>query len=311
MKFELPTKLSGYLPEAISILSSIEEDHLFNENKNLSHPADLFLLAFNDVMECTFRLSKRFNEEVTKTRISTIPPADLNEIRFDIFNLFFYTSNFIEACQSIIKSLFKEGGNDKGFIKAVREFNDNTKSYRDHTSKIINLIKHQHRRIVPFSYSWSNNLIIGYFVEGLVAPTVLGPDPLIHPRHQGQNTGISLNFDIPFHIANIYFSSACLSSVVKKYAKLTHPTTTNLLKEEILRCLKEVSKIDLLLLPNEINSAIPSITERRAEHFLIEVPSRKQPKNRSAYTATISVSTRIGIKNKSIALPYAAFASND
>lgn len=311
MRFEVPTKFSGYLPEAISILSSIEEAHVFNEDKNLSHPADLFLLAFNDVIECAFRLSKRFNEEVAQTRISATVPADLNDIRFDVFNLFFYTSNFIEACQSIIKSLFKEGGKDKDFIKAVREFNDNTKSYRDHTSKIINLIKHQHRRIVPFSYSWSNNLIIGYFVEGLVAPTVIGPDPQIHPKHQGQNTGISLNFDIPFHIANIYFSSACLSSVVKKYAKVTQPTTSNFLKDETLKCLKEVSKIDLLLLPNEFSRAIPSITERKIEHFLIEVPSRKQPKNKSPHVANISVSSRIGIKNRNIAPPYAAFVSND
>lgn len=310
MKFEVPSKLSGYLPEAISVLSSIEESNLFNEDKNLSHPADLFMLAFNDVMECAFRLSKRFNEEVAKTRISATAPTDLNDIRFDIFNLFFYTSNFMEACQSIIKSLFKEGGKDKIFIKAVREFNDNTKNYRDHTSKIINLIKHQHRRIVPFSYSWGNNLIIGYFVEGLVAPTVIGPDPQIHPKHHGQNTGISLNFDIPFHVANIYFSSNCLSSVVKKYAKMPQSTPTNILKDEALRCLKEISKIDLLLLPNEFNCAIPSITERKADHFLIETPSKKQPKNKIPHIANISVCARMGIKNRTIAPPYFAFERN-
>ena len=310
MRFEVPTKLSGYVPEAISILNSIEEDCVFNEDKNLSHPADLFMLAFNDVMECAFRLSKRFNEEVAKTKISAAAPADLDEIRFDIFNLFFYTSNFIEACQSIIKSLFKDGGKGNDFDKAVREFKENTKSYRDHTSKIINLIKHQHRRIVPFSYSWSNNLIVGYFVEGLIAPTVLGPDPQIHPKHKEQNTGIALNFDIPFHIENIYFSSACLSSVVKKYARTIQPTTSNFLKDKTLRCLKEVSKIESLFLPNEFSSAIPSITERKAEHFLIEVPSKKQPKNKSPHIANISVIARIGIRNRTIAPPYAAFSSN-
>jgi hypothetical protein len=310
MKFELPTKLSGYLPEAISILSSIEDINIFNEDKNLSHPADLFLLAFNDVMECAFRLSKRLNEEVDQTRISTTAPADLNDIRFDIFNLFFYTSNFIEACQSIIKSMFKEGGKDKNFIKAIREFNDNTKSYRDHTSKIINLIKHQHRRISPFSYSWSNNLIIGYFVEGLVAPTVIGPDPQVHQKYNGQNTGISLNFDIPFHIANIYFSSACLSSVIKKYTEATQPKTSNLLKDETLKCLKEVSKIDLIFFPNEISNEIPSITERKAENFLIEMPSRKKPKNNNLHVANISVIARIGIKNRTIAPPYLFVTGN-
>ena len=307
MKYEIPTELTGYLPEVLAILSSIEDLDVYNEDKNLSHPADLFLLAFNDVIECTYRLSRRLNEEVNQTRLSKIPPTNLDDIRFDIFNLMFYTANFIEACQSIIKSLFKEGGKDKIFIKAVREFNDSIKNYREHTSKIINLIKHQHRRIRPFSYSWSGNLIIGYFVEGLVSPTVIGPEPQVHPKYKNLNTGISLNRDIPFHIANIYFSSACLASVVKKYTNTKKTTQINPSGDEVLKCLKEIAKIDLFLLPNEFEKKIPSVFERKEEVFLIELASKRKAENRTIHIADISLSSTMGIRNRSIAPPYAIF----
>ena len=113
MKFTDPTKSTGYYPEVLSILSKIDEKSLFHENKNLSHPADTFLIAFNDVIDCAHRLSKRVNAELERRRYSATGNLDgLDDIRIDIFCLIFYTANFLEACQSIIKSLFEDGGKD-------------------------------------------------------------------------------------------------------------------------------------------------------------------------------------------------------
>lgn len=305
MKYELPTKLAGYYPEVLSILSSIEDSSLFHEDKNLSHPADIFLLAFNDVIECAHRLSKRVNAEVGRIKsFESVGSDALDDLRIDIFNLIFYTSNFIEACQSIIKSLFMEGGKSKEFAKAVREFGENTKPYRDHTSKIINEIKHQHRRIRPFTYAGNNNLIIGYFVEGLVQPNTIGPEPKIHEKYNGVNTGISVNRDIPYHLVNIFFASACLASVIRKYAKINTIAPLNLPGEQVVSCLGDVAKIRLMLLPDEFYKQIPSVFEHKANHFTLELPSNRKPENMAPYVANISVTARIGIRNRSIAPPY-------
>lgn len=305
IKFEVPTKTSGYLPHVINVLCSIDDELLFNEDKNLSHPADLFLIAFDDVIECAYRLAYRLNCAVHETNITSSTPNNLDDVRFDIFNLFFYTANFMEACQSIIKSLFKDGGNDKNFIKAVREFNDNTKNYRDHTSKIINLIKHQHRRINPFTFQWNNNLIIGYFVAGLVEKDTIGPDPQVHKKYNNMHTGISLNRDIPFHVANIYYASACLASVINKYLKIEDDSKGKVfLGEKTIKCLKEIAKIDLFFLPDECHAEIPVISEKENQHFLIEFPSKKKPKNKNSHTAEISVISRVGIRNRGFAMPY-------
>lgn len=305
MKFEIPKKSAGYYPEVLSILSAIDDDSLFHENKNLSHPADIFLIAFNDVIDCAHRLSTRVNSEIERRKFSS--PVDIDElddIRIDIFCLIFYTANFLEACQSIIKSLFENGGNDKEFVKSVREFGENIKPYRDHTSKIINEIKHQHRRIRPFSFTSIYGIIIGYFVEGLVEPNVIGPEPKIHPRYHELNTGISINRDIPYHLINVYFASACLSSVIKKYARFGSKSSMVLDGKHIAECFREVAKIPLIFLPDEIQKQVPSVLKTQENEFMMELPSKREPENRVQHEATVQVTARIGIRSRSIAPPY-------
>lgn len=311
MKYELPTKSAGYYPEALSLLSSIEDSCVFNEDRDLSHPADLFLLTFNDVIECAYRLSKRFNAEVDRKQLhQQTDISELDDIRIDIFNLIFYTSNFIEACQSIIKSLFPDADNGNKFTKAVREFNENTKDYRSHASKIINQIKHQHRRIRPFSYAWDNNFIIGYFIEGLAGINTIGPEPKINSKFNDLNTGFSINRDIPYHLVNVYFASACLASVVRKHAKTNVVVPKVLDGEHLVRCFREVAKMKFILLPDEIKMKMPSVHERKEGKFLLEFPSKRKPENLQPHIADISVTARLGIKNLSFAPPYAMFAKN-
>ena len=101
MKYELPAKITGYFPEALSILTSIEDSAVFHEGHNLSHPGDLFLLTFNDVIECAHRLATRVNCEVEKFRITRhIENEKIDLIRIEVFNFLFYCANFIESCQS-------------------------------------------------------------------------------------------------------------------------------------------------------------------------------------------------------------------
>ncbi len=312
MKYELPTKSAGYFPEALSILSSVEDLCVFNESRDLSHPADIFLLTFNDVIECAYRLSKRYNEAVDRRQLpAQADISEIDDIRIDIFNLIFYASNFIEACQSIIKSLFPD--DDKGkknFTKAVREFNENIKDYRAHTSKIINEIKHQHRRIRPFSYAWDKYLIIGYFIEGLAGINTIGPEPKVHAKFNSLNTGFSINRDIPYHLVNVYFAAACLASLVRKYASINSVAPRILDGEHVVRCFREVEKMKFLLLPDELKKDMPSVLEHKEGKFALEFPSKRKPENRQLHIANISVTARLGIKNLSFAPPYAIFTKN-
>ena len=283
-------------PEALSILTNIHDSCLFHEEHNLSHPGDLFLLTFNDVIECAHRLAKITNNEAKRySAVQSEGLSNIDSIRIEIFNLLFYSSNFIESCQSIIKSLFKDGAKDKNFVRAIREFLDNTKSYREHTSKIVNLIKHQHRRVRPFTFSWDSHLIIGYFIEGLLAPTVLGPDPQVHKPFNNINT---------YHLVNVYYASACLASVVKKYAKITNDTTPKIPGDHIMECLSELSNITLLLLPDEFKKEIPVISKHKDGKFTLEMPSKKKPINEKPHSASVAVNAKMGIANRSFAPPY-------
>lgn len=305
MHYELPTKNTGYFPEVLSVLSSIEDSAVFHENHNISHPGDLFLLTFNDVIECAHRLAMRVNNEVENARITRhVENEKIDSIRIEVFNFLFYCANFIESCQSIIKSLFKDGGKDKAFTRAAREFMGSTRAYREHSSKIVNLIKHQHRRIRPFSFSWENNLIVGYFIEGLISPNVLGPDPQVHQKYHNLNTGISINRDIPYHLINIYFISACLASVVKKYARIKNQSQSRLSDDHVVKCFEEISKLKLTFLPDEISKELPAITRKNDGKFHIEMPSKKKPHNARLHLATVSLNLKIGISNRSFAPPY-------
>ena len=307
MRYIIPSGSTGYFPEVLSVLMSLDDEKLFFEDKNLSHPTDLFLLAFNDVIECITNITEKLHQSTKETKITAKPPTNIGEFKILTFNLLFYTANFIEACQSIIKSLFKDGGNNKEFTKAVRDFKESIKSYHDHTSKIINLIKHQHRRVCPFSATWSNNLIVGYFIEGLVAPATIGPDPQIHKNYKGCLTGISLNYEINYHLANIYFCAYSLASIIKKYSPgktIGTEIKTNIDDSAIKKCFELVSSIDLLLLPNEFLLPSPFLLKNNDNKYTIEMPGSLKPKNRKPHILNISLTSRIGIRNRSIALPY-------
>ena len=312
MKYSLPTKLTGYYPEALATLINIDDTRVYSEDINLSHPSDIFLLTFSDVIDCAFRLAKRANIETIQRREShQYTHEDLNEIRFDILNLTFFAANFIEACQSIIKSLFPSDEQKNNFTKAAREFKDMTKDYRRHVSNMINQIKHKHRRIRTFTYTWDNNIILGYFVEGLVGKDILGPDPEIHSEFNGLKTGFSINRDLPYHLVNLYFVSACLNSIVTKYSKINKTEAKVLDGTDITRCLVEVSSLPSIFFPDEIRKDVPAVHAKdRNRLFILELPSKRLINNKALHLATISVTSRIGLRNRSLVPPYFRVVKN-
>lgn len=302
MKFELPHKDSGYYPQVITTLNGISDEMIFNIDYGLMHPVDVFLTTFNDSIESALRLTKRINSIISlKTEKLDFEIEEIDDIRVDIFNFLFFSANLIESCQSIIKSLFEKDSKIAG--KAAREFNSLTRDYRAHVSKIVNFIKHQHRRIRPITATWENQIIIGYYVEGVVEKNVIGPDPDIHLN---SNVAISLNRDIPYHVVNYYFVCSCLDTVVRKHIKSEKTPLKNLNDNKSLSLLQEVSKIPSNYFPDEIPKGSATVTVRTHPHnqVLLEYPGRKKAKNRKSHIMNISVTSTIGIRSRTLKMPY-------
>ncbi|MGA3683485.1 hypothetical protein [Pseudomonas graminis] len=301
MQFDLPNKVSGYCPEVIQTLASLDDSDSRHSELGLHHPADIFLFALTDALESIERLSKR----VVRATNPSEPDDDqsLDNFRIDIFNVLFFCNNFLESCQSILKSLFAEDDGKK-FTKATREFSDSIKSYKKHTSCIVNAMKHKHRRIRPFTFSGSGMVTVGYYIEGKVDDDILGPDPSFHEPFNNMNTGYSLNKDIPYHLFNLYKVSSCLDSVIRKFIKNKTEYKLKHTLDSAIRCLEVTSSLPLYLLPNEFNSNYATVIKKKTATFVLSYPSKQKPKNSFPYNASINTATSIGIKARSFSPPY-------
>lgn len=302
MKFQIPSNKTGYYPEVISLLKNMECSNAGHSELGLNHPADVFYFSFLDVIDSAVRLLERLSSDALKRKgVHTYTPDNLDDYRVDIFNLIFFSANFIEACQSILKSVLHK---NERFTKASRKFKDLTSSYRAHVSKIINEIKHKHRRVRPFSSSWDANLVVGYYIEGVLPGGTLGADPLIHDDFHGMRTGFSLNRNIPYHLINTYFVSSALSNVLVKYSELDSGEYNNFNSDEIIKCFDMLSDLPLLFFPDEIEMKVPSVKRNKVEGFSLELPSRRKIENRRPHIMNISLSQRIGLQARSFSLPY-------
>lgn len=307
MKYELPSKRSGYLPEVISFLETLDDQYVFSENHELSHPSDIFMLTFRDAIECISRLSKSVDDATQSIALDkNLTNERLSEIRHEIFDLLFYSANFVEGCLSIIKSLFPKG--DKRFNKAVREFRNNVEEYVSHASTLINRVKHRHRRPRVFTFIFDKKIIIGYYLEGVVEKGVLGPDLELHKSYRGMLTGFSLNRAIPYHLCNLYYVSACLAHTVKEYGRFsTNNDGVDVKSVEskwLCEALTKAANIPCLLLPDEFEKPLPVVILKNDSRYILELPGRKEILNRRLHDAQVNLETRVGVRDRGIALPY-------
>lgn len=305
MEFNVPNKDTGYLPTVFSLLKSLDDEHVYGHEHMLSHPADIFILTFRDAIECINRLAKVVNETTESVKFGNkIKDDHLTEIRRQVFDLLFYTGNFVEGCQSIIKCLFKKG--DKNLTKAARTFKENVEDYTKHASQLINKVKHQHRRPRTFTFTRDDNddIIIGYYLEGLVKKNTLGPDPELHKTYKNNLTGFSLNRAIPYHLYNLYYVSACLEKIIKTHGRLGTISNIEINDNYFRETFLEVEKIPCMLLPDEMKKKLPVVTRKNDENYLLQFPGKKKIINKENHVATIRLEARVGIRDRIIALPY-------
>ena len=137
----------------------------------------------------------------------------------------------------------------------------------------------------------------------MVAKNVIGPDPEIHLN---SNAAISLNRDIPYHVINCYFVCSCLDTIVKKYIKSEIAPLKNSEASKVLLLLQEVSKIPANYFPDEISkgSATVSVRAHPSNQVLLEYPGRRRVENRKPHIMNISVMSAIGIRSRTLKMPY-------
>lgn len=303
MKYILPIEKSGFAPEVISILNALSDDVLFHHNYQLMHPCDVYSSVFEEAVESGLKLVIDVLEmHKTKTEGGFDNELDIS-IKNRIFHFLFSMANFLDGCQSIVKSLF-EDTKSKEFTKANREFLLSIKEYNDYVRKSVNYIKHRHRVIRTIYGSWERNLIIGYYIEGVVSKGMLGPDPDIHNE---SNCAISLNRDIPYHLCNIFAVSSALASLVRKRFKLNNSDVKPYKNqdERIFKFIDCTSKLPRTYFPDELKMKWPEVS-LKTENNLAKIiyPSSKKPDNMKPHYMKMSLSSTIRSRSPSFKIPY-------
>jgi phage-related protein len=302
LKYTLPNKNTGYAPEVFALLNALPDEKLFYEEHDLMHPFDVFSSVFEEVIDSGVRLTHDVLEAQRLSEIGEDIKHLDSQIRNGIFNFLFSSCNFLDGCQSIIKSLSSDS---KKTSKANREFIKNIKSYNDYLRKLVNFIKHRHRVIRTVYGKWDTNIIVGYFVEGVVKKGSIGPDPEIH---KNSNCAISLNRDIPYHLINLYSVSASLKVVIENVCGMTKQKYDiyDTKEEKLSDYINLVSTIPRKFFPDEMKMDWPEIKRKNGEGSVFElaIPSKRKPDNIKPHIINISLTSKVRSRSKSLVLPY-------
>lgn len=300
MKYILPTKDTSYFPDTLSVLDALPDEILNHASYQLMHPFDIFSSVLQEVIESGITLSK-----LTLNRINN-PLIDENEadnieaqIRNGVFNFLFCLANYIDGCKSIIKCIYsKENANH---TKISRQFEGIIKPYSNHLMKIVNHIKHRHRSIRILTGSWDNNIIVGYFIEGVINKETIGPDPEIHAYGK---TAISLNRDIPFHICNIFFVATALKTTIEQNTELMKDLKhVKIENDKIFELLSITANLPKLYFPDEITKPVPDI-KIIEKSVSISLPSTKKALNRHPHSMKLRLQSTLRKHSRTLSLPY-------
>ncbi|MGF2440011.1 hypothetical protein [Enterobacter ludwigii] len=294
MRYELPNKNKSYTPDLYAYLCSIDAKHLHNMEHGLMHPADVFTTVFDEVVASGQRLVVTIQEmEHNKDKRRD---KHVNSL---ISGFLYSISNFIDACKSIVKCLFIKD-EEKKYKKIISEFMNQCRMYIDYVNTKVNYIKHRHRSISTILCEWDNDFILGYYINGPVSDNINGPDPDIH---KDVNCAISMNWEFPYHIVNIYFLSASLKSLLEEIRPSASDFDIKYDDKDLIKFLTDVSLINRFLLPDEFVK-VQALVKRKDSGFILEYPSKIKAKNNYLHTMNISMTAKIGFGARGFITPY-------
>lgn len=241
MHYQLPTKLSGYLPKAMAVLESLRGHSLNHFERGYRHPIDIYSTAIQDLLNNLNDLLDIV--EIGQKEQPYLPENKPNDWEKKLIRQLDHTADsivqYFDSCRAIIHCCFGQEQKTQ-FTKAVRRFNTSVKPHTDRITTIVNFIKHKQRTLNLVYFHNPGMFIPGYYVEGILEPEIAGPDPIIHP---GSNTAISLYREIPAFVCALYFVPAVMANEIcattnVKPAKNFKPTAQ--LEELALSVLKKL-----------------------------------------------------------------------
>ena len=285
MRYRLPKGKTQYLPQAMAILEALREMPLSHFGRGRRHPIDIYATVLRDVLSNLDDLLDLV--EVGRQEQPYLPGNQPNNWSKKLIRQLDHaadsTVQFFDACRAIILCCF-DINDERRFKKVVRRFNTTVRPHTDRISTIVNLVKHNQRTLNLVYFHNPGVFVPGYFVEGVLEPEVVGPDPIVHA---GANTAISLYREIPSLVCAIYFVSACMANEVSA-ATGVRPAeefeVSEKLEEALLSVLKKSSLLPLEFFPDEIKMPLPFIryylkTGETRPVIELEMPSsRRKPR---------------------------------
>ena len=293
----LPNKKGSYLPSIYEFLNGLEDEKLYFKEHGLLHPADIYIEVFDEVVRSGSVLLKALDE--MQHDVSKRKDENFHSL---IFGFLFSISNYIDGCQSITKTFFPKGSGNIG--KVNRSFKNQCNKYTDYVNSKVNYIKHRHRKLATCLFQWENEFIMAYFITGIVDDNFIGPDPDLH---EDPNCAISLNWDIPFHISNIYFISASLEAILRNELKLKskpNDRSNSRDQEKYRKFLSMAASLKRNLLPDEIYKKQAVVNILSSGGIELSYPSKVKINNNAPHIMNISMTANIGVTAKGFIAPY-------
>lgn len=209
-------------------------------------------------------------------------------------------AEFYDTCLSCIKSLFPS--EDKNSDKEIRLFRDITKQYSKHIMPQANHIKHRQSKVNNIVQSCGDVVIPGYFIESAIPSIGIGPDPIIHKKHDNQFTAFSYTREIRLAIIGLIHTSQALSSRVEKIRDLKPSTdyTDNTKLKELVR---KVSNLPPYVYDDETSKELPLISID-ANMLSVKYGVNQRKEQKSLIWSTVSFMFEVDPVTRTMVLPY-------
>lgn len=202
----------GLCPPASSRLSGGLGLPLFNRDHGLRHPLGIYNVSVGKIEERFKKVLRELEpflkvENAEQIKDSLVAPLlDAQE------RLLYSLEEHFDDCYSILDCFFpttsvrKKNAQVKLFVKRLEV-------YSKFVGEIVNKMKHKNARLRGTILSLGDEVVPGYFLEGVHPDGALGPDPHIH-KGSGGLTAFSFFRDLRLHFVSLFATSEYLTKAI-------------------------------------------------------------------------------------------------
>ncbi len=213
----------GLCPPASWRLSGEIALPLFSHNHGLRHPLGIYTVSLGKIVERFEKVMKEMEpflkvENVEQIKDDWVAPLlDAQE------RLLYSLEEHFDDCYSILDCFFQDKSVRKKNAQ-VKLFTKRLKPYSDIVGELVNKMKHRNARLRGIILSLGNQIVPGYFLEGVHPDGALGPDLHIHKGPDGL-TAFSFFRDLRLHFVELFVTSEHLTKVIDHLGANKSPGT--------------------------------------------------------------------------------------